>query len=78
MTKLSGLAQEGISSLGLDQKGQAQVEKTVAGYSSPNTLGEKVSYAAYRVFNAVKSLFGQSDWQVSKKILEKNSIKRSE
>lgn len=42
------------------------LEKCVAGYSSRQGM-EKIGYLLYRIWNAVKAIFNQSDWQKLKK-----------
>ena len=37
-----------------------KVERCAAGYSSSG-----LSYVIYRILNAVKAIFGQSDWQIA-------------
>lgn len=48
----------------------AQVIKTcIARYTCKEGIGEKIKYLFNRVCNAVKGVFGQSDWQRAEKVI---------
>lgn len=49
-----------------------KVTKCVNGYSSQHTLGSKISELVYRIWNAVKAIFGMSDWQRARRALAKD------
>ncbi len=52
-----------------------KIKKTLQAYSDTSTLSKKIYWAANRVFNAIKSLFGKSDWQIAKKmVIEKLDV----
>lgn len=63
-----------INELNLDSQAENKVKKCVAGYSIPDSFLRKICWVAYRIFNAIKSIFGQSDWQKARKALVNASI----
>lgn len=57
---------------GIDTVGAATVKNCVARYtrySSGEGLGQKIQYYFNRMCNAVKSVFGQSDWQKAERAI---------
>lgn len=58
-----------INRLNIEENDKNKVKKCVSGYSMPDSFLGKISWVAYRIFNAFKSIFGQSDWQIAKKII---------
>ena len=59
------------SNLSLTDAEIVKIEKCINHYSEDNTT----SNLGYRIWNAIKHIFGQSDWQVAKKIIRKSSLK---
>ena len=53
------------------QQIRGELDQCLSRYEEPNALLEKMRWIAYRAFNALKSIFGLSDWQmINKKILK--------
>ena len=67
-------AKEVIEAKGITPKTYPEIFNCVSRYATPSTCGEKVNWVIYRIWNAVKSLFGMSDWQVAKDQLGKLAI----
>lgn len=47
------------------------IERCVVGYSTREGFGGKVAGLFYRIWNAIKAIFGRSDWQLARKELNK-------
>lgn len=47
------------------------MERCIAGYSARRGFSGKFRGLIYRIWNAIKAIFGQSDWQLTRKHLEK-------
>jgi hypothetical protein len=56
-------------------KSLGDVEKCVVGYSSREGFFGKLGGVVYRMWNAVKAIFGQSDWQKSRRALKTLQVK---
>lgn len=57
---------------GIDTVGAATVKNCVARYtrySNGEGLSQKIQYYIHRICNAVKSVFGKSDWQLAEKAI---------
>ena len=67
--KLAPLAEERLNALHLETPEKNQVINCISRYSTPKNFSEGISYVAYRIWNAIKSIFGASDWQETKKML---------
>jgi len=46
------------------------IEKCVKGYSTREGFGGKLAGLFYRIWNAIKAIFGQSDWQKARKAVK--------
>jgi len=55
----------------MPEKDVKALKTAVARYSKQNTIGKKIAYVAMRVWNAIKHIFGRSDWQVGVKAFNK-------
>lgn len=53
-----------------NQEDQTFIRECLLKYARPTTFYETVLWLAYRLVNAVKSIFGWSDWQIAEKKLE--------
>lgn len=50
---------------------RSKIANVINGYGKRDGLIDQISGVVYRIFNAIKALFGQSDWQVAKKSIIK-------
>lgn len=48
---------------------KTKVRSCIKGYAKPTGVFERLQWIGYRIWNAVKSIFGQSDWQVAREAL---------
>lgn len=62
--------QKNTEKLGIITKALGSVEHCVRGYSRRNGFCGKLSGIMYRVWNAIKAIFCQSDWQKGRKALQ--------
>lgn len=53
---------------------QMKIIKCVNGYSSRTGFWGKIAGLIYRIWNAVKAIIGQSDWQRAKRAMENNNF----
>ena len=62
--------------VGLEPKTFGRVFKCIEGYSDREKGGFAGAFQSfmYRVWNAIKSIFGQSDWQLAKKAIWNNLV----
>lgn len=58
-----------------DRKDIEAVQSCIKKYTCPDTLSGKVKYLIDRVINALKSVFGASDWQKSIQIIQNNAVR---
>lgn len=58
-----------IDVLPLDKSEKNILNRTVKWYAKPEGIFKTIAYVFYRAFNAIKAIFGKSDWQKSEKIL---------
>lgn len=50
------------------------MENCISRYDLPcNTFGEALNWLIYRITNAIKSLWGQSDWQIAERTVSSNA-----
>ena len=45
------------------------IRSTIHNYALPEACGKQICWMIYRVVQAIKSLFGASDWQATKKVI---------
>jgi gas vesicle protein len=50
--------------------------KVINGYGKREGFYDKIGGIFYRIWNAVKAIFGQSDWQVARKTLTKEFLEQ--
>jgi hypothetical protein len=60
---------------GKDQSNR--IIKVINGYGKREGFFNKINGVFYRIWNAVKAIFGQSDWQLAKKTLIDAELKKS-
>ncbi|NGX60059.1 MAG: hypothetical protein KR126chlam3_01221 [Chlamydiae bacterium] len=63
--RLSIFSESYLKDLNLSNREFEQVKYSIIKYSAPNSFMNFLKYVAFRVWNAVKSLFGYSAWQQS-------------
>jgi len=61
---------------GLSPEVQKQVGRCVSRYTSPKTFCERLSYIVFRVWNAVKAIFGKSDWQLARRSIKTSNFSK--
>jgi hypothetical protein len=71
----NGLIQEikQDNDIGKDQSNR--IIKVINGYGKREGFFNKINGVFYRIWNAVKAIFGQSDWQLAKKSLINPNLK---
>lgn len=74
VNRLSVQAEYFIDAMHLSSNDQAIVRKNISRYSQPPTNLKTIGWLIYRIGNAIKSIFGKSDWQQTKKIVFNNSV----
>lgn len=52
-----------------------QIKSCISKYTPPTAFGEKLKWFAFRVKQAVLSLFGQSQWQKAQNLIRDNAMK---
>ena len=57
------------------EKKQKVITDCISKYAMPSACSEKVSWAFYRIWNAVKHIFGMSDWQAAKRLICEVALK---
>ncbi len=73
---LSRLNESYLKDLNLPNKEFEQVKYCIISYSKPDGFVGFLRYVAFRVWNAVKSLFGCSTWQQSVRIVKNTLINK--
>lgn len=71
---LSPVAEWLITATHLQRDKQDLIRDCISRYSQFFPAGETLAWIVFRVTNAIKSLFGQSKWQVTQKILCDHAI----
>jgi len=63
-----------IAAMHLRQDQVSQVRATITKYAIPEGLCAKLGWGIYRIINFIKAIFGCSDWQIAKKIIQARAI----
>lgn len=63
-----------IQAMSLNTRDQEIVRSTIKNYSLRESFCENISWVIYRVANAIKSIFGYSDWQIARKMIEERAL----
>lgn len=66
-------AERVIQGLHLNEGEQLVVRSAVLRYIKPEGFGERLKWVVFRAWQAVKSIFGQSEWQKAEKVI-KNKV----
>ena len=74
INRLSSGAEDCITVMYLPDEQEDAVRKCITNYTLPDSFSEMLSWAVYRIWNAVKSLFGASDWQCAKKLIKTRAL----
>jgi len=69
--QLSGAAEAQVQAMHLNAQESKTIRSCIREYAMPASFGAKLEWMCYRVIQAVKSLFGCSDWQVANQIIRK-------
>lgn len=67
--RLNGSAEIILWAMHLTQDDQKKIRNCIHRYATPHTFCDKIKWVFYRAINAVKHIFGKSDWQVAEKII---------
>lgn len=73
--KISDAATAVIGTFNFEKTDATKVEKTVLKYTRESTFCGTLSYLAGRVWNAIKWICGNSDWQVALKDMKAATLK---
>ncbi|MGE5196565.1 MAG: hypothetical protein ACM3JI_04475 [Anaerolineae bacterium] len=58
----------------LDRKDAEFIKECLAKYSMPDTFCEKLNWSAFRIVNAIKGVFAESEWDKAVAIVEKRAL----
>jgi hypothetical protein len=72
---LNGSAEIILWAMHLTEGDREKIRNCVHRYATPHTFCDKIKWVFYRAINAVKHLFGQSDWQVAEKVIQDRAWK---
>lgn len=75
--KVNVAVEYSIQRLRIKDAEKAQITQCILGYTPPQSHYEKLRYLAFRVYQAVASLFGASAWDRSLNLLTHTLISRS-
>jgi hypothetical protein len=69
-TRLCGGAELALQNMHLTLTEEQTVRSTVQKYAYPQSCCKLVCWIVYRIVQAIKSLFGRSDWQAAEKLIK--------
>lgn len=70
VTRLSGAAEAQIQAMHLNANDAETIRSCIQKYTTPESFCEKLNWFVYRVTQAIKSIFGRSDWQMADKTIQ--------
>lgn len=71
--QLSGAAESCLYFLHLNEFDKDAIRGVISRYSRPETFCETLSWIVYRIYNAIASLCGMSDWQKAQAIIQETA-----
>lgn len=64
-----------IKAMHMEKKDEDIARKCVSRYSRPETFYATMNWIIFRLENAVKSIFGKSEWQLTKNVIQNHVFK---
>ncbi len=77
VARLTASAEACIEVMHLPEENEDAIRECIAKYSLPDTFFEIFTWVLHRIWNAVKSIFGASDWQKAKTLLQDRFLEMS-
>jgi len=74
ITRLCSAAELGIQNMHLTQEEEQTVRSIVQRYAYPQSCCQIICWGIYRIQQAIKSLFGHSDWRAAETVIKKRLL----